>query len=92
MLTLAPKNTKTQGQAAKGQNDEAWLVSSCSQGYWGARNCGDHLRLGHFIAVILMSEVTMSGRVGIQTQLFGFSWDSRNIYLLDFFWRLIQDY
>lgn len=32
MLTLAPKNTKTQSQAAKGQDDEAWLVSICSRG------------------------------------------------------------
>lgn len=84
MLTLAPKNTKTQGQAAKGQGDEAWLVSSCSQGYWGAGNCGDHLRLDHFIAVILMFEVTVSGRVRIQTRVFGFFWDSRNTHLLDF--------
>lgn len=33
MLTLAPKTRKTQGQAAKGQDDEAWLVPSCSRGY-----------------------------------------------------------
>lgn len=50
----------------------------------GAGNCGDHLRLDHFIAVILMLEVTVSGRVGIQTRVFGFFWDSRNTRLLDF--------
>lgn len=86
MLTLAPKTRKTQGQAAKGQDDEAWLVPRCSRGYWGARNCGDRLRLDHFIAVILMSEVPVSGRVGIQTQVFGFFWDSRNTHLPNLFW------
>lgn len=32
MLILAPKNTKTQGQAGKELDDEAWLAYGCSQG------------------------------------------------------------